>query len=776
MAAKKNFRVVIVGGSIAGLTLAHSLQRCGIDFVVLEAGDDIAPQVGASIGIFANGARVFDQLGIFNRVLEETIPVNTVYYRTESGKLITKDEGRIFEERHGYPLTFLDRQLLLEILFTHLGDDQDRVHLHKRVVRVDNLPSKAVAHCADGSVFEGDLIVGADGVRSTVRQEMWRHMESLGLIKEAAKEKATMTAEYSCVFGISTGIPGVNPGDAHRTYATGYSILTVGGKGGRVYWFLFAKMDQSYSGSDFPRFNDQDLERHVAKYMNALVTPTASFYDVYKTVESKAYLCLEEAFYHRWSMDRCVCIGDSMHKMTPNIGQGGNAAIETAASLANCLARLTEASGADSISLQRINADLQNWQKARQTGAKEILILANKVTRLESSATLKDTIISQYLLPYLTDYMTDVLSRILVKGEILQFLPLPPRAVQGSMPYVRHCDQIDTQFGSLMKRALFCIPFLGLFAYANISMESRLWKAFPVTLPVPQQGFWTAKVPILDQLRGPFTCFLPSISVSHPQSYAHMLSFLTNVGPVYTIWLLESYRKRHSWTEIALAVALGTAFQCRGIGLLAPLHFTIEHLRTPLATLLHSRHKITPYILGSFLPALIAGSYVLIFANYVPQTVALRRYFHAIWHLLPIIMPLLQIPFRRLERLVSPATQQPEQREEDAKRNSTRNLRSIRFLSLSLALLSGLTFIHTRHTPPGVSMTYDETIAMASGLVWLGMKFRELKQLGYPVWWGTVIATLAGTTATLGPGAAILLGWGWREEILATLSTQSEGN
>lgn len=64
----KGFRVVIAGGSIAGLSLALALERSGVDFVVLEAQPSIAPQVGASIAVLPSAARVLDQLGCYDDV------------------------------------------------------------------------------------------------------------------------------------------------------------------------------------------------------------------------------------------------------------------------------------------------------------------------------------------------------------------------------------------------------------------------------------------------------------------------------------------------------------------------------------------------------------------------------------------------------------------------------------------------------------------------------------------------------------------------------------
>lgn len=74
--AEPNFMVIVVGGSIAGLTLAHCLDKADIGYLVIERNERISPQVGASIGIMPNGARVLDQLELFNTVESEIEPLD----------------------------------------------------------------------------------------------------------------------------------------------------------------------------------------------------------------------------------------------------------------------------------------------------------------------------------------------------------------------------------------------------------------------------------------------------------------------------------------------------------------------------------------------------------------------------------------------------------------------------------------------------------------------------------------------------------------------------
>lgn len=99
--ASKNFRVVIAGGSIAGLTLANMLEQVGIDFVVLEAYPDIAPQVGASIGMLPNGLRILDQLGCYPaiRALIDQ-PNNHSCIRGPDGKVLSEYDGTGYQIRN----------------------------------------------------------------------------------------------------------------------------------------------------------------------------------------------------------------------------------------------------------------------------------------------------------------------------------------------------------------------------------------------------------------------------------------------------------------------------------------------------------------------------------------------------------------------------------------------------------------------------------------------------------------------------------------------------
>ncbi|KAJ6125443.1 monooxygenase [Penicillium samsonianum] len=85
--APQDFRAIIVGAGVAGLTLAHCLARRGIDFLLLEARGKIVPEFGAPIAVLPNALRILDQLGICDDLLGSLVPKETATSRLETDSL-----------------------------------------------------------------------------------------------------------------------------------------------------------------------------------------------------------------------------------------------------------------------------------------------------------------------------------------------------------------------------------------------------------------------------------------------------------------------------------------------------------------------------------------------------------------------------------------------------------------------------------------------------------------------------------------------------------------
>lgn len=86
--SSRHFHVAILGGGIAGLTLALALERIGISFILWEARRSIAPETGAGIGLLPNGLRILDQLGILHKIESQTVPLKTWHHIDDNGKTI----------------------------------------------------------------------------------------------------------------------------------------------------------------------------------------------------------------------------------------------------------------------------------------------------------------------------------------------------------------------------------------------------------------------------------------------------------------------------------------------------------------------------------------------------------------------------------------------------------------------------------------------------------------------------------------------------------------
>lgn len=95
---------------------------------------------------------------------------------------------------------------------------------------------------------------------------------------------------------------------------------------GRVFWFLFEKMDKRYRYPDIPKFTDEEAETLARRYLDIRMTETNIFADLWENRVQFKLVALEEALHKNWTWERFVCAGDSAHKVcTPTPGRYASA-------------------------------------------------------------------------------------------------------------------------------------------------------------------------------------------------------------------------------------------------------------------------------------------------------------------------------------------------------------------------------------------------------------------------------------------------------------------
>ncbi|KAL2817621.1 hypothetical protein BJX63DRAFT_429666 [Aspergillus granulosus] len=470
---KKSFKVIIVGGSIAGLTLAHCLDRAQIDYVILERRTEVAPQEGASLGIMPNGARILQQLGLYSKLEELIHPLKEAHLNYPDGFSYTSQYPRLLRERFGYPLAFLDRQKVLELLGASLPSP-DKLHVDTKVVQVEEMADSVRVHASSGVCYDGDIVVGADGVHSVVREEMWRLSGT-----SSANEKKRMLVQYACVFGISSPLPKLPAGKQITCYNNDWSILSVVGKNGRLYWFLFYKLDQKYDYMTAPRVSTEDAMHRCSELAREPFWRHITFGDVWGARETFNVTRLDEYVLPEWTYRNIICIGDSAHKIAPHTGQGANCAIEDATALANALQQLLRDRVMNRPSPHEIKQVLNNVAAARRARMNNVAHAAKMSMRLQALDGILCRLVARYYFPYAGDMLADLASKGIADAPVMGYLPLPERSGPGWEDFkkkkknIRHT--LSSSIATLVSLALICLLWfptqLSAF-YSNISRRS----------------------------------------------------------------------------------------------------------------------------------------------------------------------------------------------------------------------------------------------------------------------------------------------------------------
>ncbi|KAG0204436.1 hypothetical protein BGX28_003618 [Mortierella sp. GBA30] len=178
-------RVIIVGAGIGGVTLAILLQKAGIPYDIFERTTDVKP-LGSAISLGPNVASLFKQIGIWDEVVSISKKRSSIDVFNENRELTFAMDFSPVSEMGGYDCFVMPRAALYDTLLKQIP--ARRIHRGKKMLSMLQNENGVMIRCADNTVYDGDLLVGADGAYSSVRQNLYLKLKKEGKLSSSDSE------------------------------------------------------------------------------------------------------------------------------------------------------------------------------------------------------------------------------------------------------------------------------------------------------------------------------------------------------------------------------------------------------------------------------------------------------------------------------------------------------------------------------------------------------------------------------------------------------------
>ncbi|KUI56260.1 2-heptyl-3-hydroxy-4(1H)-quinolone synthase [Cytospora mali] len=409
------FKVIVVGGGLAGLGLAHCFTKADIDFVVLERSDLLVPKGGASMALWPNNVRILDQLGLLEGAQAINCEIKYKHNVRKDGSVLQKNN---MMERVGvalgHPWMCFHRPKLHEYLYESLPEHESRILSNQAVSSIDKTADGVTVTCQDGTVHEGSIVIGADGVNSAVRSHMF-------MTQIDPKFAEPFTTSYRALYGCSTWTSDLDPHTLYEMHGDKISIQIIPGPEMAMF-VVYERLPTTVKGSK--RYTDEEKQEFAKTLEDFHISEKVKFGDIWGTTEWSFFSGLEEGVAEKWYTDRAVLVGDTVHKMTPNVGLGLNSGWQSAAILTNGLRKLL-GSNPDP-STEELNKVFQEYQEIRKKNASDMSGISGLYTRVVAWDNPLWKLADQYVNPYIGGdcALLDLLVVPLVakQGNTLDFL------------------------------------------------------------------------------------------------------------------------------------------------------------------------------------------------------------------------------------------------------------------------------------------------------------------------------------------------------------------
>ncbi|KAF9901068.1 hypothetical protein BX616_002389 [Lobosporangium transversale] len=182
--------VLIVGAGIAGLTLANLLEKAGVPYEIFDRATEIKP--------LANVAPLFQQIGIYDELVSLGKLCYSIDQYTEDRKFDYSLDFKAATKIGGYPGYIISRSVFYDLLLRQIPSN--KIFLGKRVLAIkQSLQNGVQIQFSDKTIAEGDILVGADGAYSAVRQSLYDSLKSEGQLP--ASDDGALPFTCVCLVG-----------------------------------------------------------------------------------------------------------------------------------------------------------------------------------------------------------------------------------------------------------------------------------------------------------------------------------------------------------------------------------------------------------------------------------------------------------------------------------------------------------------------------------------------------------------------------------------------
>ncbi|MDQ0029710.1 FAD-dependent oxidoreductase [Arthrobacter bambusae] len=324
---KPSTEVLVVGGGMAGLAGALALRANGAEVTLVERAPEFG-EVGAGLQMAPNASRVLKRWGLLEKALEIGVrPKHLVFRDALTGEELTRQTlGGEFEERYGAPYVVIHRSDLHRILLEACQEAGVRLVNDVVVEKVETVNARALAHTSSGDVYAADVVIGADGLKSTLRAAVVQDSR----VQDRTIQDSPVSSSYVAYRGtvpITAETPAADLEDVVVYLGPDCHLVQYPLRKGELLNTVavfkspsFERGEEQYGGVD-------ELE---AAYKDCVPAVQLALRNLATSIRWPMY---DRDPIENWIDGRLVLMGDAAHPMLQYLAQGACQALEDAAVL-----------------------------------------------------------------------------------------------------------------------------------------------------------------------------------------------------------------------------------------------------------------------------------------------------------------------------------------------------------------------------------------------------------------------------------------------------------